>query len=239
MNLTEIAKNKIKSKVKSKVKKVAFKTIKPFLPFIIIIVGIFFVICTVIDVVFIQEVQNDSSLMSEVEQELRNKCIEKAKELNTCNNYKEGEKTNYLLDVDDREIGKEIEWSHLYSIMAFHNMSNGTTINENLLNEVSKSFTSTFTYERNIITTETIIKDEEGNEKKTTKEETQYLLIESNTIVGHYKYYYKEITTEKENTKITKKVFTNEELIGEKYTMIKEYLKEKLHIRENDIEIDT
>ena len=118
-------------------------------------------------------------------------------------------------------------------------MSNGTTINENLLNEVSKSFTSTFTYERNIITTETIIKDEEGNEKKTTKEETQYLLIESNTIVGHYKYYYKEITTEKENTKITKKVFTNEELIGEKYTMIKEYLKEKLHIRENDIEIDT
>ena len=33
--------------------------------------------------------------------------------------------------------------------------------------------------------------------------------------------------------------FTNEELIGEKYTMIKEYLKEKLHIRENDIEIDT
>ena len=75
-------KDKAKSKVKSKMKKVAFKVIKPFLPFIIIIVGLFFAICTIIDAVFIQEVQTDSSSMPEAQQELRTKCIEKAEYLN-------------------------------------------------------------------------------------------------------------------------------------------------------------
>ena len=51
MSLTE----KVKSKAKNKMKKVAFKVLKPFLPFIIIIVGIFFAICTVIDTIFLTE----------------------------------------------------------------------------------------------------------------------------------------------------------------------------------------
>ena len=51
MSLTE----KVKSKAKNKMKKVAFKFLKPFLPFIIIIVGIFFAICTVIDTIFLTE----------------------------------------------------------------------------------------------------------------------------------------------------------------------------------------
>lgn len=58
-------KEKAKSKVKNKMKKLAFKVLKPFLPFIIIIVGIFFAICTVIDTVFVTEA--DMELVSKAE----------------------------------------------------------------------------------------------------------------------------------------------------------------------------
>lgn len=49
-------KNKVKNKAKNKIKKVAFKVIKPFLPFILIIGLLFFAICTIIDAIFVQEV---------------------------------------------------------------------------------------------------------------------------------------------------------------------------------------
>lgn len=48
-------KDKAKSKVKNKMKKVTFKVIKPFIPFIIVIVGIIFAVCTVVDAVFTTE----------------------------------------------------------------------------------------------------------------------------------------------------------------------------------------
>ena len=231
-------KDKAKSKVKSKMKKVAFKVIKPFLPFIIIIVGLFFAICTIIDAVFIQEVQTDSSSMPEAQQELRTKCIEKAEYLNTCHNYKDGESTQYLLDIDSRENAKLVQWSHLYSIMAFKNMAHNTEINENLLNKVASEFESTFTYEKITVKNETTTKDDDGKESTSTTEETAYILVESDTIIGHYKYHYEEKTIENGNTKTTRKVFTNEELIGEKYERLKNYLKNNLHIRESDLDTD-
>ena len=73
---------------------------------------------------------------------------------------------------------------------------------------------------------ETTTKDEDGKESKSTKEETGYILVESDTIMGHYKYNYEEKITEKENSKTTKKVFTSEELIGNKYERLKKYLKQ-------------
>lgn len=231
-------KDKAKSKVKNKMKKVAFKVIKPFLPFIIIIVGLFFAICTIIDAVFIQEVQTDSSSMPEAQQELRTKCIEKAEYLNTCHNYKDGENTQYLLDIDSRENAKLVQWSHLYSIMAFKNMAHNTEINENLLNKVASEFESTFTYEKITVKNEITTKDSDGNESTSTTEETAYILVESDTIMGHYKYHYEEKTIENGNTKTTRKVFTNEELIGEKYERLKNYLKNNLHIRESDLDTD-
>ena len=238
MSLANKAKNAIKNKVKTKVKKVAIKALKPFLPFILVIGLLFFAICTIIDAVFIQEVQADSSDMSEVQQELRAKCIEKADYLNTCHNFIVKEPTNNLLDVNNKETGKKIEWSHLYALMTFHNVADGIDVNEILLDKVAEDFTSTFIYEKNTIKIETTTKDEKGKEKKTTKEEIQYLLTESDTIIGHYKYNYEERTIENDNTKITKKVFIIEELVGEQYERLKEYLKNRLNIRESDIETD-
>ena len=234
MNLKE----KVKNKAKNKMKKVAFKVLKPFLPFIIIIIGLFFAICTIIDAVFVQEVQTDSSSLPEAQAQLRIKCIEKSEYLNTCHNYKDGELTQYLLDIDSRETDKEVQWSHLYSLMAFHNMTNNTELNKTLLNKVSNHFESTFTYEKTTIKIETTTTDDKGNTSTSTQEETAYILVESNSIIGHYKYHYEEKTIEKGNTKTTRKVFTNEELIGEKYERLKKYLKNELHIRESDIDTD-
>lgn len=172
-----------KEKTKKALKKLIFKVLKPFLPFILIIVGIFFAICTLIDAIFIQEVQAPDSSMPEAQLEIKNLCIEKAEYLNTCHNYIGTEKTEYLLDIDSREIDKQVEWSHLYAIMAFHNMTDNTKINNTLLEKVSKHFESTFTYEKTTVKVETSMTDKNGKTTTTSSEETAYILIESDSII--------------------------------------------------------
>lgn len=242
MSLKSKAKELLKRKAKSKLKKTAFSVIKPFLPYIIIFLVLLFAFCTVIDAIFVDNVQQDESSMSQEEKEIRTSCINKASFLNMCHNFLDGNSTTSLLDMDSRENDKQIQWSHLYALMAFHNMSDGSKLDENLLEKISKHFESTFKYETYKIKTETttITKDENGNETTniTTREQTVYLLIESDTIMGHYKYNYEEKTITDGNTKTTKKVYIGEELIGEKYERLKKYLKNNLHIRPEDIDTD-
>lgn len=231
-------KDKAKDMAKKKIKKLVFKVIKPFLPFIIIIVLIFFAICTLIDAIFVQEVQTPDSSMPEAQAEIKQLCIDKAEYLNTCNNYIGDEKTEYLLDIDSRETDKEIEWSHLYAIMAFHNMTNNTKIDKNLLEKVAKHFESTFKYEKTTVKVETKTTDDDGNETTNTEEKTAYILVESDSIIGHYKYSYEERTTENGDMKTTGKVFVGEELLGEKYEKLKNYLKNELKVDDKDLEYD-
>ena len=242
MSLKSKAKDLLKRKAKSKLKKAAFSVIKPFLPYIIIFLVLLFSFCTVIDAIFVDNVQQDESSMSQKEKEIRTLCINKASFLNMCHNFLDGNSTTSLLDIDSRENDKQIQWSHLYALMAFHNMSDGSKLDENLLEKISKHFESTFKYKTYKIKTETttITKDENGNETTniTTSEQTVYLLIESDTIMGHYKYNYEEKTITDGNTKTTKKVYIGEELIGEKYERLKKYLKNNLHIRPEDIDTD-
>lgn len=242
MSLKSKAKELLKRKAKSKLKKAAFSVIKPFLPYIIIFLVLLFAFCTVIDAIFVDNVQQDESSMSQEEKEIRTSCINKASFLNMCHNFLDGNSTTSLLDMDSRENDKQIQWSHLYALMAFHNMSDGSKLDENLLEKISKHFESTFKYETYKIKTETttITKDENRNETTniTTREQTVYLLIESDTIMGHYKYNYEEKTITDGNTKTTKKVYIGEELIGEKYERLKKYLKNNLHIRPEDIDTD-
>jgi len=234
MSLKKIAKNKIK--------KTIFKIIKPFLPFILVIGLLFFFICLIIDTVFVHQVQADSSSMSYEEKRIRDLCIDKANYLNKCHNYIGTTKTNSLLDINDREIDKQIQWSHLYTLMNFNNMTNNKELNEDLLNEIGKEFESTFKYEKYIIKTETTITttDENGNTKTDTKteEKTVYLLIESDTIYGNYKYFYNEKTLDNNNVKTTYKEFTHQELIGESYARLKSYLRNELKVNEDDIDTD-
>lgn len=224
--------------LKTSISKIVFKFIKPFIPFLIFILVIFFSICTLLDAIFIQEVQKNDTSMSNIELTIKNMCIEKAEYLNTCNNFIGNKKTNYILDVENRELSKMIEWSHLYAIMAFHNMTYNTKIDEKLLNKVSEYFKSTFIYEKAPIVIETTIIDENGNSTIEKYEETTYILVESNTIMGHYIYNYDEKVIKENNKTTTQKIFRNEELISEKYERLKIYLEEELNIRESDIKTD-
>ena len=230
MNMKNKAKNIAKQGIRKKLRKVAFKVTKPFLPFAIIIIIIVFAMCSVIDSVFVQEVQSDSTSLSKDGKELKNLCISAVKKLNTSDGNKK--------DKDNRESGKEIQWSQLYSIMVFHNMTYGTEMNENLLNEVAKDFKSIFKYETFTIKKETKTKDDKGNDIVNVTEETANILVESNTITGHYKYYYEDKVIEDGSTKTTTKVFVREELIGNKYERLKNYLKEKLHVPDSDLDTD-
>ena len=239
-------KKKHKKNISHKAKKIVVKAIKPFLPFIILFLVLLFAFCSIIDAIFIQEVQTDMNSLPEARKEIREQCIAKAEYLNTCHNYKNEELTTYLLDIDSREIDKSIQWSHLYAIMAFHNMSNDDEISIVLLNQIARDFESTFKYEtytiKTEVTTTTTTTDEDGNEITTTNTETKeqpvYLLIESDTIMGHYKYNYEEKVTETDNTKTTQKVYVSEELIGEKYERLKKHLRENLNIQEKYIDTD-
>ena len=242
MSLKDKAKAEVKKKAKNKIKKAAFAVIKPFLPYIIIFLVLLFAFCTVIDAIFVDDVQQDESSMSEEEKGVRTECINKASYLNMCHNFLDGNSITDLLDIDGRENDKQIQWSHLYALMAFHNMADGSKLDSNLLENIAKHFESTFKYETYKIKTETttITKDEDGNEKTETftSEQTVYLLVESDTIMGHYKYNYEERTTTEGNSNITRKVFVGEELIGEKYERLKNYLENNLHVRAEDIDTD-
>ena len=241
-------KNKAKKSLSKKTKRIAVKALKPFLPFIILFLGLLFAFCSIIDAIFVQDVQTDTKSLPLETKQIKEQCIAKAEYLNTCHNYIGLQPTKNLLDMDDRERDKEIQWSHLYSIMAFHNMTNNTAINFLLLNQVAKEFESTFRYEEYTIKEEQIIKgnsisnslvkDEKENSvnELTGKTQKVYLLVESDTIMGHYKYNYEERTVEENGVKTTKKVFTGEELIGEKYERLKKYLKTHLFVRDSDIE---
>ena len=228
----------MQTKIKTNIKNILLRVIRPFLPFFLIVGLLFFSICSIIDAIFVQEVQADISSLPDVDKQLRIKCIEKAEYLNTCNNYIGNEPTNYILDMNNRENDKLIEWSHLYAIMAFYNMTSNTKIDEKLLSKISKEFESTFKYEQITLTIETTTTDDKGNTTIFTSQETSYILVESDTIIGHYKYNYEKKTVEQGNTKTTGKFFTSEELIGEKYERLRKYLKEDLHIKEDDLEND-
>ena len=229
--------SKFKKHLNNKVKKIVWNLLKPFIPFILILLFIFGTVTTIVDAIYIQFVQEDDSYLSNEELRLKNMCINEVDKLNTCNNFVDNEPTNLLLDVNNKENNKLIQWSHLYSIMTFHNMANGDKITAKLLNNVGRHFKSTFKYMKDTIKIEQKNVDELGNEIwSIVSEEIQYLLVESDTIIGHYKYTYKDFVEENENTRISKKVFVSEELIGEQYEMLNKYLKREFNIRDEDLE---
>lgn len=223
--------------VKSKVKRIAFNIIKPFIPFLLVLLFIFGTMSTIVDAIYIQFVQEDDLYLSPEEKEIKKICIDKANYLNTSNNFVNGMPTDFLLDVNSRENDKLINWSHLYSILTFHNMAGGRKINQKLLDEVGEHFISTFNYIEDTIKTEEKIVDEQGIETWViVSENVQYLLAESDSIVGHFTYTYEDFVEENENTRITKKVFVSENLIGEEYERLSNYLKDEFKLRDEDLE---
>ena len=234
-------KDKAKKAIGKKLKKVIIAVIRPFIPFIAIILVSLLLISYLFDGLFVSKAQANDSELSESEINIKNICIEKAEELNTCDNYVDKEKKNELLDVNNLENKKMIEWSHLYILMTLENLNNDKKMDQDLLNKIRKSFKSTFKYEKDIIKTEEKkVKDKKETwEENKDKEQTQYILIESNTIMGHYTYEYETITEVSEDGKsrVTKKKYKNEELHGEQYERLKNYLKTSMNLNDEDVDM--
>lgn len=228
--------NKVTSQINKKIKKVIWKLIKPFLPFIALIIVIILLVSFLLDGIFVQAVQSDSSSLSKEELELKNMCIEEANYLNTCNNFLDNQPTNSLLDTDNKDFVKEIEWTHLYTLMLFQNLENGEPLTQESLDNLGKYFVSTFKYETSKITTEIKSVDDSGNEIwNVTNEQDECLLIESDTIYGKYTYTYKEQISYSDdgNTRLTKKVFVSENLQEEKYKRLRKYLEENISVQDD------
>lgn len=234
-------KDKAKKAIGKKLKKVIIAVIRPFIPFIAIILVSLLLISYLFDGLFVSKAQANDSELSESEINIKNICIEKAEELNTCDNYVDKEKKNELLDVNNLENKKMIEWSHLYILMTLENLNNDKKMDQDLLNKIGESFKSTFKYEKDIIKTEEKkVKDKKETwEENKDKEQTQYILIESNTIMGHYTYEYETITEVSEDGKsrVTKKKYKNEELHGEQYERLKNYLKTSMNLNDEDVDM--
>ena len=218
-------KDKAKKEIKKKVKKVIMMVLKPLIPYIAIVLIVLLLVSWLMDSLFASSAQADDSELTEVQLDIKTMCIEKAEYLNTCDNYVDKEMKNELLDVNNLENNKMIEWSHLSTLMTLENLNNKKEINQSLLDEIGENFKSTFKYEKDTIKTET--KQVKGD-KVTWKEDkdkaqTQYILVESNTIVGHYKYEYETVTdiSDDGNSRVTKKKYKAENLQGEQYARLK------------------
>ena len=234
-------KDKAKKEIKKKVKKVIMMVLKPLIPYIAIVLIVLLLVSWLMDSLFASPAQTDDSELTEVQLDIKTMCIEKAEYLNTCDNYVDKEKKNELLDVNNLENNKMIEWSHLSTLMTLENLNNEKEINQTLLDEIGENFKSTFKYERDTIKTE----EKETKGKKVTwkenkdKAQTQYILVESDTIIGHYTYEYETITAVSDdgNTRITKKKYKTEKLQGEQYERLKKYLKTSMNLKEEDIDM--
>ena len=234
-------KDKAKKEIKKKVKKVIMMVLKPLIPYIAIVLIVLLLVSWLMDSLFASSAQTDDSELTEVQLDIKTMCIEKAEYLNTCDNYVDKEKKNELLDVNNLENNKMIEWSHLSTLMTLENLNNEKEINQTLLDEIGENFKSTFKYEKDTIKTE----EKQTKGKKVTwkenkdKAQTQYILVESDTIIGHYTYEYETITAVSDdgNTRITKKKYKTEKLQGEQYERLKKYLKTSMNLKEEDIDM--
>lgn len=234
-------KDKAKKEIKKKIKKVIMMVLKPLIPYIALVLIVLLLVSWLLDSLFASSAQADDSELSSAELDIKTLCIEKAEYLNTCDNYVDKEKKNELLDVNNLENNKMIEWSHLSTLMTLENLNNEKEINQNLLDEIGENFKSTFKYEKDTIKTE---EKQTKGDKVTWKEnkdkaQTQYILVESDTIIGHYTYEYETVTaiSDNGNTRITKKKYKTEILQGEQYERLKDYLKTSMNLNNEDIDM--
>ena len=234
-------KDKAKKEIKKKVKKVIMMVLKPLIPYIAIVLIVLLLVSWLMDSLFASSAQTDDSELTEVQLDIKTMCIEKAEYLNTCDNYVDKEKKNELLDVNNLENTKMIEWSHLSTLMTLENLNNKKEIGQSLLNEIGENFKSTFRYEKDTIKTE---EKQTKGDKVTWKEkkdeaQTQYILVESDTIIGHYTYEYETVTevSDDGNTRVTKKKYKTENLQGEQYERLKDYLKTSMNLETDDIDM--
>lgn len=219
-----------------KILKLIYFLLKPFIPYILTFLFIFFFIILIIDAIFIQ-FSNEKGDLEISEEELQSYC----EDISDSNYdiYLDGSKTDEKIDVSKDETQKSITWQQIYTLLLFHNISDNKEITNDLAYNIANSFKSKYYYKTSYIIKEEKKVDDKGNESWVKINEEQIRLItESITISGHYKYNYIQEVKEEGNTRTTKEVLKNTVLEDEEFSLLKEYLRKNLGVSEDDLDLD-
>lgn len=149
-------KKKIKNKIVKKVMQVLYLLLKPFIPYIMIFLMIFFFIILIVDAIYIQ-FSDEEGNMSMNEEELESYCEEL--EESEYEVYLDGEKTDGTINSEEKQ--QAITAEQIYSLMLFHNITDGSEMSKELAGQVSSNFKSKYYYKTSKIITETKKTDEQ------------------------------------------------------------------------------
>lgn len=148
------------------------------------------------------------------DERLRQEYIELANEANTEEKWLvpgEGEwypnKGEYVPDAYDR-YGKdkelELKWGTIHSVGLFWAYAAGDEkIPRDLKEKIASDLRPFFYYKQSEVTVTTTSTDDEGNTVSETTSYPVYLLVEANTIYGHFRYRYEWVTETSGSTTVT------------------------------------
>ena len=188
------SKKSIARKIGKKILQLIYLLLKPFIPYIIIFVTIFFFIILIIDAIFVS-FSDENGELTVSESEIESYCESASSD--NYDIYLDGELTGEAINISTEESSKAITAEQIYTLLLFHNIADNKEISRELAYEIANEFKSKYYYKTSTILTEKKVSDGEDNitwEK--VSEETVKLLTESITIAGHYKYNYIEEVTE-------------------------------------------
>lgn len=181
---------KSKNNITKRILQICYILIKPFIPFIIMFLIIYFFIILIIDAIFV-ELSDENGEITVDEKEIEEYC-ESANEDN-YDVYVDGEKTSEHIEISSIEKSKAISEEQIYSLMIFHNIADNQEITNEMAKNIADEFKSKYYYKTSKIITEQKIVDDEGNITwQIINEESIKLMTESYTISGHYQYNYTE-----------------------------------------------
>lgn len=187
---------KSKNNITKRILQICYILIKPFVPFIIMFLIIYFFIILIIDAIFVELSDENGEIIVD-EKEIEEYC-ENANEDN-YEVYVDGEKTSEYIEISSIEKSKAISEEQIYSLMIFHNIADNQEITNEMAKNIADEFKSKYYYKTSKIITEQKIVDEEGNISwQIINEKIVKLITESYTIAGHYQYnYVQEIKEER------------------------------------------
>lgn len=233
--LSQYAKRLIKNKAKT----IIMAFLKPYIVPIIFFCVIFLLASLLISSVYIQLTGGQTLLsmgreLTAEDKQIKEYTISEVERVNKLDLWYENKRVDEFLDAYGRDQKLALTWGHVYSVAAFNETSNKEDITTEIITKTAEDLHPKFYY----ISAPKIIEvyDEERERWELYSETTEYLLKRSETIYGNYNYTYVRVRETHDNVRITYYKPDEVKLDGEKYQLLKQYLKDKL--KAEDIDMD-
>lgn len=246
--------NFLKSKVKNKAKKVFIKTLLPYIMPLLAIALIISFTYIFIMTIFIQFTGARQITGNDVQDQTYKKWAQEAlKTANSQDIYIDGNKSyNVITDYYGRDQQLKLTEGQILTVAYFKNSTDNTEITKDMINTIANDLHPVLKYKsyETVYTYEVPVKDDKGNvtvQTQTVKTNI-YLLTDADTIMGHFTYSYKKKgqsgTTYDSQTGITEHwsyttwVPDSQQLIGQPYERLDNYIKRKFKDPDNSVAID-